>query len=523
MILRPASWPWLLRHELRLVWRRYGGARLGILIVLGGVLWLGLHAGVWMLVSLLGNVGDLPPIAYPIGGLAVWMGFTLMLSTAISMSVSAFFDRGDLDLLLSSPLPPRHIFIVRGLGVAVSSAFLFALLLTPFAHVGLLTGHFSLLAVYPALASLALLAAAIGMGLTATLVRLVGARRARTAAQVLGALVGAAIFLASQLGNIVSHDRFGSWFGTLLRSARGHPAFGPDSPLWIPFDAMLGGPAALATMLLVGVGAFMLVVVTMARRFFEGTQESVVAPAPSTGSATIGPTRFRGTLWRVVLVKEWKLIFRDPQLIANTLLQALYVLPLIFVWGRKTSPETVILPAIVLAAATLAAGLAWLTVAAEDAPELLAAAPVDRSLLQQAKLVAAVLPVWLLLSPVALYLLATRPMVGLVFAFCACGSTVCVSLIQLALPQRGNRGDMRRRAKGNVGSSLAELATTVGWAAMTWCLLVAPLFALLAAVPALGAPCVAWLSGRGRRLAFAGEARAVPVAPAATAWQDNVS
>ena len=504
MMLRPASWPWLLRHELRLGWRQIGGARAWVLIVFGGTLWLGVHLAAWLLVKALGSAGALPPAAYQIGGLILWFVFTLMLSQAIAMSVSAFFDRGDLDLLLSSPLPPRNVFVVRGLGVAVGSVTLYALLLTPFAHVGLVTGHLALLAIYPALASLALLAAAIGMALTATLVRLLGARRARTTAQLLGAVVGAIVFLGSQLGNLVSSRQSGSWLYNLLHSTRDDGVLGPSSELWLFFDAMLGEPAALATLVVVGVGAFVLVVGTMARRFFDGTQEAVDAPAPPAGSASIGPARFRGSPWRVVLVKEWKLIGRDPQLIASTLLQMLYLLPAIFLFARRATPETIMLPAIVFAATTLAAGFAWLTVAAEDAPELLTSAPVDRALLQRAKLAAAVLPVWILLSPVVLYLLATRPLAAIAFAFCLAGATIAVSLIQLGLPQRGHRRDMRRRAKGNTGSSIAELVTALGWAAMTWCLLAAPLFAPLAAVPAFGTPGVAWLLGRGRRRAFAG-------------------
>jgi len=272
MTLQPASWPWLLRHELRLVWRNVGGARKSVLIVLGGTLWLAYHAVVWMLLRFVGNIASLPPVTYLVGGAILWLVFTLMVSQAIMLSVSAFFDRGDLDLVLSSPLPPRNVFIVRGLGVAVASVTLYAVLLTPFAHAGLVTGKLVLLAVYPALAALALLAAAIGMGLTIALVRALGARRARTVAQLLGALVGAAFFLALQLNNIVAHDRTARWIASFVRGAREDGPLGPASPLWLPFDAMLGQPVALTTLVVVGVGAFMLVTQSMARRFLDGTR-----------------------------------------------------------------------------------------------------------------------------------------------------------------------------------------------------------------------------------------------------------
>ena len=504
MRLRPASWQWLLRHELRLVWRNVGGARLTILIVLGGLLWLALHYVIWLLLRVVGDPASLPPGTYLLAGSTLWVVFTLMLSQAILLSVNTFFDRGDLDLVLSSPLPPRNVFIVRGLGVAVAATSLYALLLTPFAHVGLVTGKLRLLAVYPALAALGLLAATIGMGSTIALVRLLGARRARTAAQLLGALVGAAFFLVIQVNNVVSHERTARWMISLWKAAREDGPLGPASPLWLPFDAMLGQPLALAALVAVGTGSFLLVVASMARRFLDGTQESVTTPAPRQTDAAIAAARFHGSPWRVVLVKEWKLIGRDPQLIANTLLQMLYLLPMMFVWAGQTSAETVMLPALVFAASTLAGGMVWLTVAAEDAPELLAAAPVETGLLSRAKLVAALLPIWILLSPVPMFLLASRPLAALLFAFCLAGSTISVGVVQLAMPQRGSRRDMRRRAKGNAAGGVMELVTMAGWAALTWCLLRAPVYAALAAVPAVAGPLTAWLFGGARRRAFAG-------------------
>src|SRR5205807_2105707 len=90
----------------------------------------------------------------------------------------------------------------------------------------------------------------------------------------------------------------------------------------------------------------------------------------------------------------------------HTLLQSLYMLPLVFVWMRNTSPQVLLAPAVVMLSATLASGLCWLTVAAEDAPELLASAPVERGLLRRAKLVAGLLPVWAFAPPPGLLAVA---------------------------------------------------------------------------------------------------------------------
>ena len=133
--LKPASWPWLLRHEVRLQWRNVGGARLWLVALFGGLVYACLHLAAWAILRGM-NMVTPPPLAVAIGGAITWFVLTLMLSQAIMQSVTALFDRGDLDLLLSSPLSPRTVFTVRGLGIAVGCIMLYAVLLTPFAHVG---------------------------------------------------------------------------------------------------------------------------------------------------------------------------------------------------------------------------------------------------------------------------------------------------------------------------------------------------------------------------------------------------
>jgi ABC-2 type transport system permease protein len=252
-----------------------------------------------------------------------------------------------------------------------------------------------------------------------------------------------------------------------------------------------------------GAGSFVIVVGLMARRFLAGTQESMTDPAP-VDAANLAVARFRTGLWRVVLVKEWKLIWRDPQLIAHTLLQTLYLLPLVFVWRGHGSATPLLLPAVIIAAATLASGLAWLTVAAEDAPELIAAAPLKLGSVRRLKLLAALLPVWLVVSPFAVFLAMASIETSAVFVFCLLGATASAGVVHIAMPRPGNRRDMRRRSKGNVLGGLLELVTAVAWSGLAWCLLSAPTFAWLPLVLALAGPLTAAGLGRARRRELAG-------------------
>src|SRR4029077_20498875 len=78
--------------------------------------------------------------------------------------------------------------------------------------------------------------------------------------------------------------------------------------------------------------------------------------------------------------KEWTLLRRDPWLVSQTLMQILYLLPpALMLWrsyGEGTGALIVLVPVLVMAAGQLAGGLAWLAISGEDAPDLVATAPV---------------------------------------------------------------------------------------------------------------------------------------------------
>ena len=178
---------------------------------------------------------------------------------------------------------------------------------------------------------------------------------------------------------------------------------------------MLGGPRSLVLLVLLAGGAFVLVVTLTARRFLAGTQESLSDPGTVRSTDAIAPVRFRAGLLRTVIVKEWRLVIRDPQLIAQTLLPTLYLLPLVFIGAQEQSVTAFLAPAAVMATAMLASGLVWLTVAAEDAPELIASAPVDLARVRHMKLLAALAPVWIIVSPLAVFFALSSLWTALVF------------------------------------------------------------------------------------------------------------
>ena len=497
---RPGSTAWLIRHEMRLAWRGVGGKRATVLLVVLAIVEVALHVGAWSLLR--GSpAGAWPPIvAYLLGG-AAWLCITLMLAQAIAASILALFDRGDLDLLLSSPMPTRTVFLARGLGIAANLPVLYLFFLAPLADVGPFVGHANLLAIYPALLAIALAVTALALALTLLLVRWLGARRARSVAQVLGSLVGAGMFLVFQVPNVAGPEFTRHMVGRLMGWA--HPG-GPlalDSPLWWPARALQGDMLAMLAIAALGAGAFWAVVGLAHRRFLDGTQESVTGSARrGLASPRAGATRFRAGLWRNMLVKEWRLIARDPQVITQTLMQVLYMMPAMFLIVRSSSQALALLvPMVVYVASSLAGNIAWLTVAAEDAPELLGTAPMRMGRLRALKVAAALLPVWLLVSPLIAWLAWRHPLEALIFVTCLAGGTLSIGAAQVWYPRQGKRGDLKKRMQGHGILGMLELAVVLSWGGLAYCLGAAPAWTPLALLVAALGPGAIWFLGRARR------------------------
>src|SRR6185312_14187688 len=107
----------------------------------------------------------------------------------------------------------------------------------------------------------------------------------------------------------------------------------------------------------------------------------------------------RGTLRR----KERTLLIRDPWLASQTLMQLLYLLPPgLMLWrafGAHNDDLVLLVPVLVMAAGQLAGGLAWLAISGEDAPDLVATAPIPANFIVRAKMEAVTGSVAIVFAP----------------------------------------------------------------------------------------------------------------------------
>ena len=147
----------------------------------------------------------------------------------------------------------------------------------------------------------------------------------------------------------------------------------------------------------------------------------------------------------------------------------------------------------------LAGSLAWLTIAAEDAPELIGTAPVSINRVRWIKAIAAVVPVMALLLPLALYWLTRDAYAALVLVFCSGGGMISAALCHVWNPRQGDRRELKKRHKGNVIATILESLGGVAWAAVAVCMYGHWRWLPLALVPVLLAPTTAWVLGRSVR------------------------
>jgi ABC-2 type transport system permease protein len=481
----------LLGNELRLTWRartKAAKGRVWQMVALAVVL-AALGFGLGLPFALALNAAPIKPTPIIVLGIdaGLVMLWTLMLSQTVSQAAMSFYERGDLDLLLSSPTPPQRILTVRCASMVVTASALFIVLVTPIVVPAVVMGHFKWVTVYPVLIGLALLATAVGLMIAMALFRLLGPRATKTLAQIMGALIGAAFFLAAQARNFLPDNQFMSlWTRANSVAAMGY--FSGDQPAAWPARAVMGEPIPALVFLGASLLLFLVVVRTLGRRF--ATDAAAAAGiAPRRVKAATGKVRgFDGGAFSATLRKEMRLLARDPALLSQVLLRILYVLPIAFVLWRTAghNQEFAIARtagALVFMTSQLAGSLAWIMVSAEDALELLACAPVGAPLLRRAKLTGAMIPVALLLIVPLAGLTFMSPWTGLVTVVGCAAAALSACLIAIWYEKPGRRTEFRRRRGGTLIGAIAELSTAVCWSAATG--LAASHLAVWAAIPAV--------------------------------------
>ena len=470
---------WFARHEMTLAWRDWismmsGGRSTRDRLVSGiALIFVGmLHLLAYSIVAPMLKSGvTLSKETLVVLSAALLLTFSMMLSQAIEQVTRSFYARADLDLILSSPAPAHRLFAIRISAIALTGALLTGLLASPFINIAAAidSGHwlwaYAIIAAMSALATGAAVVAALAMFAT------LGPKKTRSVAQIFAAVVGAAFLIGIQVAAVLTYGNL-SRLQVLHSQAVINAVPEQGSLIWLPAKALLGDATASIALVIAAFACLAVIISIYANRF----SANAIAAAGISDFEDAAPGARKkafvaGSTMQALRAKEWSLLKRDPWLMSQTLMQVLYLIPpALLLWrdmGAESQVHVILAPVLVMAFGQLAGGLAWLAISGEDAPDLVATAPITPRALQRAKneavlcvIGAGALPFLLALAIVSPWG-AAATMAGIV-----CASVSAMS-IQMWFKVAARRSQFRRRQTASRASTFAEAFSSIFWAGAT--------------------------------------------------------
>lgn len=398
--------------------------------------------------------------------------FVLMISAALDSAAYALYARGDYDLMFSAPLPPQTVLLVRALnvfGFTLAKAGLYG---APTLILLAVQRGPHWLAGLPLILALALCATAIAIALTMGLVRLIGIRRTRVAAQVAAALAGLLVIVMVQWESIFGPGPKDALVADYVAN--------PQSVVWqwamLPARAVTGDLVALLAVLACSALIAVLMFTGLAESFVRNAvlaagSASAVAPRARRSRASFGSSPVAA-----LMLKERRIILRDPWLLSQILMQCIFLIPFAVVTVYRVAngadDASALVPVLIVLSGQIAGGLTWIAMSADDAAELALTAPLAPSLRERARFGAVC---WLAVTFAALplmLLLMFDSWTGLVSLLgVACAITCGIFVNVWHQPKLARTGMIRRRMKSPISVTLIELLALTMVAVGFWPLL----------------------------------------------------
>ncbi|MCB1483740.1 MAG: permease [Hyphomicrobiaceae bacterium] len=468
---------WFARHEINLAWRDWaammaGGRtareRIVTLFVLAFV--AGLHWFAYLVLSPLLAGGVKPDVATLIVLTATMATtFSMMLSQAIEHVTRAFYARADLDLILSSPAPAQHLFAVRIVAIAATSALMTSTLIAPFINMAIVIDGPRWLAGYVVIAAMSAIATALALVASMVLFKMLGPKVTRLIAQITAAVVGASLIIALQIAAVLMYDNFSRMAvlqSPLVRSLA--PA--PDSLFWLPAHALLGDWRAALLLMTAAFAVLTLAIAYYAPRFSDHAVSAAgVSDDAEAVNGAVRERRFiRRSTAQALRHKEWMLLARDPWLMSQTLMQILYLIPAALLLYKDLradqSVDVILAPVLVMAFGQLAGGLSWLALSGEDAHDLVATAPLSPRQQLRAKVEAVLTVIAAGSAPFVLALAFSSTWGALVSALGIALAGSASIIIQMWFKVAAKRSLFRRRQVASRSATFCEAFSSIFWA-----------------------------------------------------------
>ncbi len=303
----------------------------------------------------------------------------LMTMTALHSSLEVLYNRGDLSLLLASPVPARVVLLTRLIGITLTSLFATLALVLPILDVGIALFGWRWAWGFPTWICIGLLITPAAVLTTLAAVERFGVRRARTFMQAFGILVGMLGVAASQLPNWVITA------GSRSERQASRQALMTDLFAWfdVPPLRQLAAAATgswqwLLPLAIGSIGLFALAHRALAVRFTHGAQGATgdvgggarVAAGPAWRAAFARPR------WQVLWRTQLLLLRRDPLLLMRCAMQIVSLVPMLF-GAMMLNRAAGIGGVAVMAASVVPIQLAAMLNAGDEAHEFVATSPMQ--------------------------------------------------------------------------------------------------------------------------------------------------
>ncbi len=471
----PGSIAWFAAHELRLAWREAlamltGGRveRLRKVATGVGIFVAFMHVAAYFALQQIAGAGvpnDSPTLVAVTAGLL--LSGSAILSQAMESVTRTFYTRSDLELILSSPVRAHRLFAVRIGAIALSVSAISLLFIGPFINVMAWQSGPHWLGAYSVVIAVSLVATALAVALTAAMFQIIGPRRTRLVAQIVGAVIGGLFVIGLQIAALFSTGTMSRLSFLRSETVLAHvPAV--DSVGWWPAGAALGDVSSMVVVGFLSIVVFAVTTALLVPRFAD----YVVAASGVSRATSVNHGTARGFLVQAASAalrrKERLLLIRDPWLLSQSLLQLLYLIPpALMLWhsfGDDSSIAVILVPVLVMSAGQLSGGLAWLTLCGEDAPDLVLTAPVPSAQLLRAKVEAVMQCVAVVFCPFAAALAFSSPGAAAIAVLGVFASAASATAIQFWFRAQAKRSQFRRRHTSSRIATLSEAFSSISWA-----------------------------------------------------------
>jgi ABC-2 type transport system permease protein len=177
-------------------------------------------------------------------------------------------------------------------------------------------------------------------------------------------------------------------------------------------------------------------------------------------------------------------------------MQLMYLIPAaVMMWrtfDNGAGLAGLLVPVLVMGAGQLAGGLAWLSISGEDAPDLIASAPVPATRATRAKVEIVLLVISGVFAPLLLPLAIAWWPAAVVAAIGIAIAAASAIAVQLWFRLQARRSQFRRRHVSSRIATFAEAFASIGWAATAGLVIASPAIAILTAVMTSGVLGLAW-------------------------------